>query len=69
MPSKGLSTVFAPIQVKMKIIEMKNQNLDFLNILNFEVFLFFTTKILIIKIESTKATTPPNLEGMDRKIT
>jgi hypothetical protein len=69
MPSKGLSTVFSPIQVKMKIIEMKNQNLDFLNILNFEVFLFFSTKILIIRIESTKATTHPNLEGIDRKIT
>jgi len=69
IPSKGLSTVFAPIHVNTKITEIKNQNLNFLKGRNFLLFLFPKTKIDKIKIEAAKARTPPSLEGIDRRIT
>ena len=51
------------------MIEIRNQNLNFFVLLNFDDFLFFVTKIEITKMDATKAITPPNLEGIDRKIT
>ncbi len=49
-------------------METSNQNLVFLIVLNFDVLLFLKIKILIIRTENNKDTTPPSLEGKERKI-
>jgi len=69
IPSNGLSTVLAPIQVKIRIVEVKNQNFVFFVILNFMDFPFFGIKIIRMIIDVTRAITPPNFEGIDRKTT
>lgn len=59
----------APIQVKIKIVATKNQNLIFLVGLNFVGLDFSKIKGARIRIERARATTPPSFEGIDRKIT
>lgn len=70
MASKGCSTGLAPIHVKTINIDLNNQKFILDKKLNFEVSLLICLKgkIIIIKIDKTKATTPPNLLGMERKI-
>jgi hypothetical protein len=70
IPSKGYSTGFAPIQVKIKNIATVDQKFNFLLILNFEErdIFFLNGKIKITKIDMSKATTPPSLLGIERKI-
>jgi len=66
---KGSSTGLAPNQVSSKITVTNIQNVVFLVGENF-LFreFFFNTRISRITIEATMATTPPILEGIDRKI-
>lgn len=59
----------APIHVRIVTTEVNAQNFDFVIGLNFMVSPFFGIKITKIKIDATSATTPPNLEGMDRRTT
>ena len=69
MPSNGLSTVLAPIHVRISTVEENNQNVVFFKGLNFVLTFFFITRIDMIMIEAARATTPPSLDGMDRRIT
>jgi len=69
MPSNGLSTVLAPIHVKTMIVEISIQYLDFFVGVNLVLLFFFVTNTAITKIEDARATTPPNFEGIDRRIT
>jgi len=69
IPSKGLSTVFAPIHVKISTVEVKNQNLAFFNMLNFIDFPFFGINTIKITIDATSAITPPNFDGIERSTT
>ena len=69
MPSKGLSTVFAPIHVRTSTVEQNSQNIIFLAGLNFVLTFFFTARMARIRIEATSATTPPSFDGIDRKMT
>jgi len=68
--SNGYSTGFAPIQVKMIKDILINQNVVFFFRLNFiEInFCFLKDRINKIKIDATKAITPPNLLGIERKM-
>jgi len=50
-------------------VEVINQNLSFLGGLNFVGFDFDIGRTNRIMIEATRAMTPPNFEGMDRRIT
>jgi len=45
------------------------QNFIFFDVLNFDDLSFFITKIEIIRIDNTRATTPPSLDGILRRIT
>jgi hypothetical protein len=69
MPSNGLSTVFAPIQVRITTVEEKSQNVAFLIGLNFVLTFFFITRVAKIMMEAASAITPPSFDGMDRRIT
>jgi hypothetical protein len=55
--------------VRITITETNVQNFIFFMIRNFELFPFFTTNMDKIKIDIARAITPPNFEGMDRRIT
>jgi hypothetical protein len=68
-PSNGLSTVFAPIQVRMITVVENIQNVAFFKGLNFVLVFFFITRIFKIRIEAARAMTPPSFDGMERKIT
>ena len=59
----------APIHVKIITVEVNSQNFIFSVVLNLEDFLDFLIGNAKIKIDAAKARTPPNFEGMDRKIT
>jgi hypothetical protein len=59
----------APIQVRIRITDKRNHILVFLIGLNLVGFVFLTIRTVRIKIEPAKATTPPNFEGIERKIT
>lgn len=70
MFSNGASTGIAPIQVSDKKVEIKTQKIFFmLGIHFFLLFVFFniTNKYRDI-IDISRAITPPNLLGIDRKI-
>ncbi len=69
IPSKGLSTVFAPIHVRIRIVDTSVQNIIFFEGTNFVLFFFFVTRIERIITEAAKATTPPSFEGIDRRTT
>lgn len=68
--SNGASTGLAPAHVRIQNRMVNIQKELFLNGENFELseYLFLNGKIEIIKIESTKAITPPNLLGIERRI-
>jgi len=51
------------------IVVTRSQSLIFLHGVNFVDFVFFIMKIFSTKIEAARAITPPNFEGMERKIT
>lgn len=53
----------------MKMMATKSQNLVFFMGENFVGLFFFRIKGARIKIDATKATTPPNLDGMERRTT
>jgi len=59
----------APIQVRMITIEQNIQNLIFFWGLNFILSPLFGIKTARIRIDATKAKTPPNFDGMDRNTT
>jgi len=69
MPSKGLSTVFAPIQVRTKVLEINNHRISFFFVLNFVDFPFFTIRMDRIRMDPANATTPPSFEGIERNTT
>lgn len=68
--SKGASTGFAPAQVRIqnkmasiqKELFLVGENLDL------KEYLFLKGKIEIIRIDNTRAITPPSLFGMDRRM-
>jgi len=68
--SNGYSTGFAPIQVRMMNVILINQKVIFFIMLNFiEIsFWFLKDKIIKIRMEATKAITPPSLLGIDRRM-
>lgn len=68
--SNGASTGLAPAQVRIQNKIANIQKELFLVGENFELreYLFLNGKMEIIRIESTRAITPPNLLGMDRRI-
>lgn len=51
------------------MIDVISQNFVFFLVLNFVVLFFFITRIEMIRIDITRAITPPSLEGIDRRIT
>jgi len=51
------------------MIETNVQNFIFLVILNLFDVLFFMASTAMIKIDATSAITPPNFDGIDRRIT
>ena len=53
----------------MTIIDTRAQNFIFLVGENLVGLFFFSARGARIKIDVTSAITPPNLEGIDRKIT
>ena len=55
--------------MRISTVDTMNQNLSFFGGLNFVGFDFDDGRIRRIMIESARATTPPNLEGIDRRIT
>jgi hypothetical protein len=65
----GSSTGFIPnhVRAKNKITRGQNKNL-ILFILLCCIYLFFNLRGIKIIIDSSKASTPPNLFGIDRKI-
>jgi len=68
--SYGASTGFAPIHVKI-MNELKNIQMFILySGFIFAVFLYFFMigKIMIIKMDISRATTPPSLFGIDRRM-
>lgn len=70
IPSKGLSTTQEPNQVKQRNKNMKKKAKALFKGLNFKVLKFFlkltwTTKI---KMAITKASTPPSLLGILRRM-
>jgi len=69
IPSKGYSTGFAPIHVKIKRVVRKNQKMGFFLQENLDVLFFCKTIGKKISMEAANATTPPSLEGIERKIT
>ena len=67
--SNGLSTGFAPIQVRMIIIEIRAHRENFLIGLNFVGDFFLAAKSAMIRTDMARAMTPPSLEGIDRSTT
>lgn len=51
------------------IVDIKVQNFSFFVILNLFDMFFFVASTEMIRMEATKAITPPSLEGIDRRIT
>lgn len=49
--------------------EIKNQNVNFFVGMNLVLLFFFIVKISKMKIDDTIATTPPNFDGIERKMT
>ena len=68
--SNGCSTGLAPIQVRITKLLINIQKIVLLNGVNFFDFkrVFVKVRREIIRIENTKAITPPSLLGIDRKI-
>jgi len=67
--SKGVSTGLAPIHVKIKITLTITQNFIFDCILNFVVIFFVFIRMAKIRMDITRAITPPNFDGIERRIT
>jgi len=68
--SNGYSTGFAPIHVNTMKYDTIIQNSVLKEGLYFEVLIlnFLNGRIIIIKIDKRRATTPPSLLGIDRRI-
>lgn len=66
--SNGGSTGLAPIQVNTKKILTNDQNLSFDIGLNFLVLFLIRGKSKNTLMEASRATTPPSLEGIDRRM-
>jgi len=66
--SKGGSTGLAPIHVRTRKILTNVQNFNFDEGLNLFVFIFISGRIMKIKIDASKAITPPSFDGIDRRI-
>jgi len=68
--SNGCSTGLAPIQVRITKLLINIQNINLLSGVNFFDFkrVFVKVNTEITKMEKTKATTPPNLLGIERRI-
>jgi len=68
--SYGASTGLAPIQVKIRNRMLRDQNINFFVMSYFVLitFLVLNGKITMMRIEATKAITPPNLFGMERRM-
>jgi len=68
--SNGYSTGFAPIHVNTIKYDTIVQNNILKRGLNFEVLIlnFLNGRIMMIKIDRRRATTPPNLLGIERRI-
>jgi len=66
--SNGGSTGLAPIHVSTKKILTNDQNFNFEAGLNLFVFIFISGRIKNTKIDDNRATTPPNLDGIERRI-
>jgi hypothetical protein len=58
----------APIHVRINTIDAKIQNFIFMVGLNLLDMFFLFERYANIKIEAANAMTPPNLEGIDRRI-
>lgn len=69
MPSNGLSTDLAPIQVSTMTIATRAQNLIFFEGLNLVGLFFVFTRIARIRIDIARAITPPSFDGIERRIT
>jgi hypothetical protein len=69
MPSNGLSTELAPIQVRIAVTEIRSHIFLFLVGLNLAGFVFVVIKMARIMIENARAMTPPSFEGMERRMT
>jgi len=67
--SNGLSTVLVPIHVKAVRVVVRDQKFIFFQLENFVDFFFVFRRTTRIMIEASMAITPPNLEGIDRRIT
>jgi len=67
--SNGASTDLAPIQVRIVITLTNLQNFVFIFIINFVDFFFVFIITVRIKIDITRAMTPPNFDGMERRMT
>lgn len=71
IPSKGGSTGFLPIHIKITNLEMSDQNSTFAcTFIPLDLFLGFKMKgnTYKIAIDIISATTPPSLLGIDRRI-
>jgi hypothetical protein len=68
--SNGCSTGLAPIQVRITKLLISIQKIDLVSGVNFFDFrrVFVNVNREITKMENTKATTPPNLLGIERRI-
>lgn len=69
MFSNGLSTVFAPIHVRIVTTAVNLHTFVFFVRLNFVGFLLLIVVIAMIRIDVTRAKTPPSFDGIDRRIT
>jgi len=67
--SNGVSTVFVPIQVRIRTVVIISQNLVFFVVENLAEGLFFAIRIIRIMIDIARAITPPNFDGIERRIT
>lgn len=68
-PENGGSTGLAPIQVKSPTVEMNAQNEIFFAGENFLFIVFlFRVSTRSTRIAAAIATTPPSLDGIDRRI-
>lgn len=69
MPSKGGSTGFAPIHVRTTVVVTRNQKrIFFWGVILFLLF-FVVARGIKIRMDATSLITPPNFEGIERKIT
>ena len=69
IPSNGLSTDLAPIQVRITMIEIRAQNFIFLVGENLVGLFFLRIKGARIIIDAARAATPPSFDGIDRNTT